>query len=78
MEDSRLIPVLNAIAARCIVLECQITALRRVLKTAGLVDDDKLEALISKCVDEHARALAQLTPEEVFASILRSFEGPVQ
>jgi hypothetical protein len=79
MDDSETKRYLNALAVRCLVQECQILALRRILSKTGLVDDDKLEKMIASCVDAKAELLAaDKSDEERFALILRSFEGPIQ
>ncbi len=78
MEDIELKRYLNALFARCIVLECQILSLRRILTQAQLVDDGEVEVMIAKCVDANADALSHKSSEEKHAAFLRSFEGPVQ
>jgi hypothetical protein len=79
MDDANLTRFLNAMYSRLVVQECQILALRQALRKAGLLDDEALEKEISKAVDIqlelHAKAKSE---EERYASILRSFEGPVQ
>jgi len=79
MKDADLIRYLNGLYARTVVQECQITALRKTLRKAGLLDDEALEKEIAKSVDVqlelHAKAKSD---EERYASILRSFEGPIQ
>jgi hypothetical protein len=78
MEDVKLVPVLNALFSRCIVLECQILALRQTLSKKGLMDDEALEVMISKCVDAQADLLAQKDPSQLAVELLRKFEGPPQ
>jgi hypothetical protein len=79
MKDADLIRYLNALYARTVVQECQITALRAALRKADLLDDEALEKEIAKSVgiqlELHA---AGTSDEERYASILRSFDGPVQ
>jgi hypothetical protein len=79
MIDLNLIRYLNALYARTVVQECQILALRQSLRKAGLLDDEALEREIAKSVgiqvELHAAAKSD---EERYASILRSFDGPVQ
>ena len=79
MIDLNLIRYLNALYARTVVQECQIEALRKILKQSGFLDDEALEKAIAKSVDIqlelHAGAKSD---EERYASILRSFDGPVQ
>jgi len=79
MKDADLIRYLNALYARTVIQECQISALRTALRKRGLLDDEALEKEIAKAVDIqlelHAGAKSD---EEKYASILRSFDGPVQ
>ncbi len=79
MDVPDLLKILNALAARSVVLECQILALRRILHTEGIVDDSRFEAMLEQAVAAYKEVLSpEQGEQERLAEFLRKFEGPVQ
>jgi hypothetical protein len=79
MNDASLTRILNALAARCVTLECQILALRRLLDKSNVVSDEDFERMFAKAMDGYKEFLnPERGASERLDEFLRKFEGPIQ
>jgi hypothetical protein len=80
MEDSKLVEILNALAARCVYLECQMIALQRLLIFhSKSFTEEELDALVLKSMDAYKEFVSpKKSASERLEQFLRGCEGPPQ
>jgi hypothetical protein len=79
MEEASLVKILNAFAARIVVLECQSLAAQKLLEKAGIATEAQFDQMVAKI---YAQAKDMLDPRKDdaarLAEFLQKYEGPTQ
>jgi hypothetical protein len=79
LTEQQLTALLSAIVSRCVLLECQLLALRRLLDKYKILADDVVEEMIEKVVQTEMDILSkQKSDGERLAAFFRKYEGPIQ
>jgi hypothetical protein len=78
--DEKLTSTLNRFAAKIMMLECEIVALRGLLNKRRSVTNEEFVAAMDAVVDQYTKDLTreQQTDAEKLDEFLRKFEGPPQ
>jgi hypothetical protein len=79
MDDAKLVRILNTLAARCVMAECQVLALRGLLDRKNIIPDAEFERAMALVVETYKEFLGgRRTDAEPLEDFLRRFEGPIQ
>ena len=79
MEEEQLSKILNALASRCVVLECQLLALRRILDRSQIVPGKEFDMMLESALAAYKELLdPEKAASERLAEFLRAYKGPIQ
>ncbi len=79
MDDAKLLQMLNRLATRSVMLECQLLSMRGLLRRSGILPDAEFEAAMKLAMDTYKEILSdRKTDSERMEEFLRKFEGPIQ
>jgi hypothetical protein len=79
MDDPKLGRILNTLAVRCVLVECQVMALRGLLNRKDIIPDAEFDRAMALVFETYKEFLGgRKTDAERLEEFLRKFEGPIQ